>query len=217
MSMPYTPPEFNKSAFNCPFCNAYAQMVWAQLLKGGTREYALVHAARCSHCSEESFWLQDQRPAIAESISGRMIHPEILTAPSAHPEMPEAVRLDYEEGRRISVASPRGSAALLRLAIQKLCKFLGQPGKKLNDDIGALVEAGLPLEIQQALDVVRVVGNNAVHPGELSEEDVQGISNTLFTLLNSIVEDRIARPKKLRAIFDLLPQGAREAIEKRDS
>ncbi|MGH8322042.1 MAG: DUF4145 domain-containing protein, partial [Gammaproteobacteria bacterium] len=133
-----------------------------------------------------------------------------------HPDMPDTVRLDYEEARIISTNSPRGSTALLRLAIQKLCVFLGEKGKNINDDIASLVEKGLSIEIQQALDVVRVVGNNAVHPGELSESDVAEVSTTLFELVNQIVEERISRPKKLKELFNKLPESARKAIEKRD-
>lgn len=70
--------------------------------------------------------------------------------------------------------------------------------------------------IQQALDVVRVVGNNAVHPGELTEEDISDVAISLFDLLNAIVEDRIARPKALEALYERLPEGARNAIAKRD-
>lgn len=36
-------------------------------------------------------------------------------------------------------------------------------------------------------------------------------------LLNFITEDRIARPKKLDALYGGLPEGARAAIEQRDA
>ena len=51
--------------------------------------------------------------------------------------------------------------------LQKLCKVLGQSGNNINEDIKALVESGLDPRVQKALDAVRVVGNNAVHPGQM--------------------------------------------------
>lgn len=175
-----------------------------------------LHKATCTHCQRMSFWLEAEHPPGSDAVDGRMIYPRVQTAPMPHLEMPEAVRNDYEEARSIASESPRGAAALLRLSIQKLTAHLGESGKNINDDIGALVKKGLPIEIQQALDIVRVIGNNAVHPGELSEEDVGEVASALFELINQIVEDRIARPKKLAALFDKLPEGARKAIEKRD-
>jgi uncharacterized protein DUF4145 len=207
--MTYVAPEFKRAAFHCPFCGAYAHMAWRELhfaSPSGLKVSGEVEAY-CSHCNASSVWLNN----------GPMIFPARMTAPLPHNEMPKAVLADYEEARQIASASPRGATALLRLAIQKLCIALGQPGKNLNDDIGALVRAGLPIEIQQALDIVRVVGNNAVHPGELSDDDVAAVSGTLFELVNLIVEDRIARPKKLSALFDGLPQRAKDAIERHDS
>jgi len=145
-----------------------------------------------------------------------MIYPSIKSTPLAHPDMPPEIRVDYDEARNIMQDSPRGSAALLRLCVQKLCKYLGEPGKNINDDIKSLVKKGLPIEIQQALDIVRVIGNNAVHPGELSSQDVQQVSATLFELINQIVEDTIARPKKLASLFSSLPATALAGIANRD-
>lgn len=174
------------------------------------------HVATCFHCKRISHWLEEAKSEDGNAVSGKMIHPTIKAAPMAHPDMPPDIALDYEEARNIAQDSPRGSAALLRLCVQKLCKHLGEPGKNINDDIGSLVKKGLPCEIQQALDVVRVIGNNAVHPGELSGEDVQQVATTLFELINHIVEDRIARPKKLATLFTSLPPNALAGIASRD-
>lgn len=131
--------------------------------------------------------------------------------------MPENVKKDFDEARLIVGASPRGAAALLRLAIQKLMPHLGATSGNLNADIKMLVQTGLPVLIQQALDVVRVTGNNAVHPGEIVFDDTNDIANALFELTNLIVDNRIAEPARIAKVFGNLPQGALKAIKQRDS
>ncbi|MFZ5772148.1 MAG: DUF4145 domain-containing protein [Thermodesulfobacteriota bacterium] len=211
--MTYTSPEFNKRAFNCPICNAFSNMVWGQLSHSMFQGWTRVphYIAYCVHCKKYSYWQSDPH-----GIAGKMILPMATIAPLPHLDMPDSVKYDYEEAREISTASPRGAAALLRLSIQKLCKELGESGKNINDDIASLVKKGLPVEIQQALDIIRVVGNNAVHPGELSSDDVSEVAASLFELINVIVEERISKPKKLQKLFDMLPEGARKGIENRD-
>lgn len=66
------------------------------------------------------------------------------------------------------------------------------------------------------MDVLRVVGNNAVHPGEIRVEDDPEMVGALFQLLNVIVDDRIARPAQIAALYEALPEGAREAVDRRD-
>lgn len=214
----YVAPSFQKSAFNCPLCGAFSNMTWADLYSNGheTRHMGL-YQCECVHCRQSTCWLGTVVGDPYGHTDGIMIHPDGTMAPLPHPDMPAHIKSDYLEARSIVGRSHRGAAALLRLAIQKLCEELGEASGRINDDIGSLVKKGLPIEIQQALDVVRVIGNNAVHPGELSDEDIAGVANALFGLVNEIVEDRIARPKKLAALFASLPEGAKAAIEKRDA
>ena len=104
----------------------------------------------------------------------------------------------------------------MRLVVQKLCIHLGQPGRNLNDDIAALVRAGLDPQVQEALDTVRVIGNNAVHPGQIELSDDRATAEVLFGLVNLIVEKLISVPKHVREVYDALPQPNRDAIAKRD-
>lgn len=159
----------------------------------------------CVHCEGELIWKDDV-----------IVLPNVLSGPEPNEDLNDDIKADYQEARSIAVKSPRGAAALLRLCLQKLCAQLGQPGKDINKDIAALVKTGLPVDIQRALDVVRVVGNQAVHPGELDIKDDIETVGALFELLNAIADDMLTQPKKREALFARLPQGARDAIAKRD-
>ncbi|MGB2808008.1 MAG: DUF4145 domain-containing protein [Sedimentisphaerales bacterium] len=125
------------------------------------------------------------------------------------------MKKDYEEAASIYTQSPRGAAALLRLAIQKLCVALGGKGKNINVDIKTLVANGLPEKIQMSLDVVRVIGNNAVHPGQI-DTDAPEVAGKLFLLLNIITDYMVSMPKRIDNMYSELPEAATDAIEKRD-
>lgn len=145
-----------------------------------------------------------------------MIYPSKCSAPLPNPDIPEDIKTDYLEARNILDKSPRGAAALLRLVIQKLCIHFGEKGKNIDDDIKALVKKGLEPRIKNALDIVRVAGNNAVHPGKMDLADDSETARRLFDLVNLVAHDMITRPKELDRLYDSLPEGARVAIERRD-
>lgn len=166
----------------------------------------LIHISRCFSCSDFAIWRL-----------GRLVDPVHALDVEPNPDMPPDARADFREAAEIFSASPKAAAAILRLALQRTLKHLGQPGKNINDDIGALVAAGLPVSVQQALDIVRVVGNNAVHPGQIDVGDNRDVALKLFKLLNIIVEQMITQPKQISEMFGQLPENATKAIEKRDA
>ena len=129
--------------------------------------------------------------------------------------MPESVKKLYIEAAAIYTKSPRGAAALLRLSIQILTKELGETGKNINTDIGNLVKKGLPEIVQHSLDIVRVTGNDAVHPGQI-DTDSQETVGQLFELVNVIIEYMIALPNKVSGIYKGLPSDKVRGIESRD-
>ncbi len=201
----YYPPKFNDAKFHCALCGVFAAQRWARLEYEGTTQKSAFSYSRCEHCSKLCYWHEDQ-----------MIVPTHAPVPIPHQDMPERCLPDYNEARSIVSQSPKAAAALMRLCVQRLMVELGQTGNNINDDIGTLVSSGLPPEVQQALDFCRVVGNNAVHPGEIVLDDSPDIAYSLFEMVNFVVEDRISRPKRIAALYSSLPAGARAAIQKRD-
>jgi hypothetical protein len=208
MTQKHYTPEFEKESFHCPHCGVYAKQIWkeAGIWGNGWQNVPDIKLAYCTHCGDKSIW-----------FNNNMIEPNIGGVPLPNQDLPQDIIDDYYEARDILNKSPRGGAALLRLAIQKLCKELGEKGKNINDDIAELVKKGLPIKIQQALDYVRVVGNSAVHPGQIDLKDDKETAVNLFNLINLIAEVMITQPKEVDKLFNTLPQGQKDAIAKRDN
>lgn len=55
---------------------------------------------------------------------------------------------------------------------------------------------------------MRVIGNNAVHPGQLDIKDDRQTAMALFDLLNLVVETMIVQPKKVNELYGRLPPTA---------
>ena len=206
----YVPPSFKSNGFHCPHCGVWAHQVWFDVAIGNAPKTFKkfvegLFISFCQRCVNYAVWHGD-----------KMIYPICSIVPWAVEDMPEEVKADFIEARSIINISPRGAAALLRLALQELMPHVGEKGKDLNTDIANLVSRGLPEKIQKALDAVRVIGNNAVHPGEIDLKDDTEIALTLFELLNMIVEVMIMQPKRVDVMYDKIPGLKKEAVRKRN-
>lgn len=224
------PPQHAKGQFHCPHCGVYAKQRWSHL-RAVNDNYTkrndynqLTHSSNilglteisgdlpetwtisiCEHCNGMAIW----------SVAA-MIYPKKIITEQPNMDLGDDIKKDYLEAANVLADSPRSAAAILRLALQKLCKQLGEKGENINDDIAALVKKGLNPSIQKSLDVLRITGNNAVHPGELNLiEDVERVLK-LFDLINFIAEKMITEPKEIDSFYSDLPKGAKDAVEKRD-
>jgi hypothetical protein len=210
MKAQYTPPQYQLKAFNCPHCGAYANQMWHPAYHrgetGGFSQLLDLYFSQCAHCNVMAIWLNE-----------KMIEPDMGNAPLPNQDLPQDIKDDYIEARSILNKSPRGAAALLRLAIQKLCRELGGNGKNINNDIATLVSQGLDKRIQKSLDYVRVIGNNSVHPGQIDLKDNQEVALHLFNLINIIADRMITQPKHIDNLYNSLPAEQLAAIQKRDN
>lgn len=161
--------------------------------------------SKCFTCKAFSVWVYD-----------RLVWPPHRTGPEPNVDLPPEIKVDFEEARSILDLSPRGAAGLLRLCVEKLCIHLEAEGDKLDNRIADLVAKGLDVRVQQSLDAVRVIGNEAVHPGQMDMTDNRDTAEALFKLVNLIAEKMISEPAHVAAVYDTLPQTKREAIERRD-
>ena len=210
----YFPPTYGSDQFHCPYCHVYASQYWTEIFSPAKLpsnyqtqpiliEEHRVTLSYCSHCYEPTLW-----------IDKKIIYPLIGMFPLANEDLPDDVKEIYNEAASVANQSCRAACALLRLALQMLLEQLGRSGN-INDDIKNLVKKGLNLQIQQALDIVRVTGNHAVHPGEIVFDDTTNVQ-VLFDLLNIIADVFITQPKRTQKLYDNLPETDKEKIAKRD-
>lgn len=209
----YISPEVDLKAFNCAHCHVYSHQEWfhlraAELENGYGKQHGdfRFKVSYCERCGGSTIWYKNG-----------IIFPQNSIVEPANCDLPADIIDDYNEASSVLSLSPRSSAALLRLAIQKLCKTLGETGKDINSDIKNLVSKGLPSRVQEALDSVRVIGNEAVHPGELNLNDNRDIATKLFKLVNFIATKLITEPREIDELYNSLPESKLEGIKKRDS
>ena len=213
----YFPPKHGDSEFHCPYCNVYTHQSWYHISRYDKRdeerkytqdapiflEQGEVEISICIRCKQTTFWLAE-----------KIIYPPIHSAPPANSDLPEDVKQVYDEAASIADLSPRAASGLLRLAIEMLFEYRGKTGN-LNTNIKNLVEEGISQQIQQALDIVRVTGNHAVHLGEIVFDNTTDVQ-ALFGLVNVIADILITTPNQIQKIYNNLPENDRKVIEKRD-
>ena len=214
MNHKYIAPDRNLDSFTCPHCQTLSLMRFEsydfqedinESFSSRTPIKNKLDISRCFKCGKMIVWIDIE-----------YIYPNII-ADEFNSYLPESVKQLYNEAGLIYNQSPRAACALLRLAIDRLCNELGETDRDINKNIGALVEKGLPKKVQQALDVVRVVGNKAVHPGVIAfDVDDANTARALMRLINMIGQSMITDPKEIEDMYNQLPESAKESIERRD-
>ncbi len=210
MKQQYFAPGYKKKQFTCPHCGVLANQDWAHIVEYNYKysPFYQIDRSKCSNenCQQECLWMD-----------GKMVVPDMEGIPYPNDDLSDEIKGDYMEARSILSRSPRGASALLRLGLQKLCKQLGEPGKDINTDIASLVKKGLRPSIQKALDIVRVTGNESVHPGVLDMKDNREVALKLFELVNLIAEVMVSEPKRVEDLYDkVIPEEKKKAIAGRD-
>lgn len=79
-----------------------------------------------------------------------------------------------------------------------------------------MVGNGIPKEIEQALDGMRVIGNEAIHPGVIDVEENPEIVAALFRVLNFIVDRMITQKNDINDIYKHIPPNKLDGIIERN-
>ena len=137
--------------------------------------------------------------------------------PNPNEELNKEIKKIYNEAAAIFKLSPRASSALLRLCLEELLIQIKIHGKNLNERIGNLIDKGVDKYIRKACDLVRVHGNEAIHPREINLKDDDKIARRLFWLINKIANVEITEKKEIYELFDeTISEKSKKSILKRD-
>ncbi|WP_433584578.1 DUF4145 domain-containing protein [Microbacterium hydrocarbonoxydans] len=236
-----TAPGREAAVIQCPRCKVRAQQVWGQLsfhrpkspqepfhdeaavdvrteqwIDGSTRSVqSKWRVAHCQGCDQKTLWRD-----------GVNVYPITSIAPAPHPRMDTDVKTLFEEAGRVLPLSRRAGAALVRAALEKQVRILdldAPKGARLDDHIARL-STRVSKPLGELLDVIRHVGNAALHGSENDDlvimylsDDVAAdeIAELLFDAINDLVDELVARPEKTSALWSKLPDGVRATIERK--
>lgn len=221
MSARFEAPSAGVRHFTCPACHTLTDQRWYKVdvyhdipgVQRNMQDGPYLRVSSCAACNHYIIW-RDDRP----------IFPHIALAILAHEDLPAELLADYEEAQAVASISPRAAAALLRTLIDRLTKILLEyrnlpTSGDLNARIGRLVKNGLDVDVQAGLDVLRLAGNNALHPEELASLLVPTTPEeaaVLFETVNEIVEDMITRPRRRRDLAARITKSGLKQIADRD-
>ena len=194
----YTQPKFERESFNCPHCGTYATQSWNVAVTsyngmGGVfRETDKFNYARCQKCEKISMWKNK-----------KMIYPSSGTVPMPDPLLPQNIQKDYLEARSIVITSPRSACVLLRYCVEEICKDKKAQGNTLDTKIKDLLKHDLDGDLRKSLDVVRLIGNDAVHNTKhLQIADNEKIATKLFLIINYIASNLYRLPNMISELTD---------------
>lgn len=153
-------------------------------------------AIQCVSCGNYSIYYQ-----------GKMIYPIDSNVSNPNEDMPDNVKSVYYEAKIVLNISPKSACTLLRLALEMLLNELDMDGRTLNDKINNYCnDFDSNNRLIKAFHLVRIVGNEAVHPGTIDIDDNEDVARAMFEILNEIVDETITKKNKMDAIFEYLPE-----------
>ncbi len=219
---PYLTDGLHAHIIFCPKCHSnnqhYTQQLYYKNGAGHTVEAQFVRHV-CAMCNKVSYdYYEKDKSSIDYNFYRIIPQGAPVNEPQPNPDLPEPCKDTYAEASHVFEHSPRAAAALLRLCLQQLLEHLGYSGT-INSMIKETVAKGVPAHIQQFMDYARHHGNTAAHGNDLTIDPEERRDNAefMFTVVNTVAEYLITRPRQAQENYDKLPESIRQQIAKRDT
>lgn len=194
--MPDETPATNKDAFICMHCNAYAHQRTSDFRIGSPYADPMHGISKeCVRCGKHTIWFRVYNEY-------KLIYPDNLFLPVAHPDMPPYVRELYDEARVISSVSTRHGMVAMRMCLEGITREQNVYDGNLKSSIAALCKKKNIIDDELVpFEFIRDAGNSSVHLEETyTKEDLILVSKGIHYISEMVYErpKRIDEMKKLK-------------------
>ncbi len=189
-----------KLSYRCPWCLLPTS---SEMVRLGERGSDSFHVILCGHA-------ECARPALVRVqakygepwnlVSGQHVH-QIDVYPRALPDysadgVPEKIARDFTEALRCQASGYLFGAALVgRRVLQAAVRHCGGKGSDLKAEINSLESKLLPDLYKEQAHEVRLVGNDAAHADEVTEDEVED----LVEFTKQVLHHLYVMPEQVRA------------------
>ena len=195
----------------CPHCGVTVQFAQGSEERLRVQNYRPDYSIRwveCPHCGNVVITLIHIKD---ENTEETVLYPLNSLRPPVSPEVPIAIKADYDEAAQILSRSPKGSAALSRRCLQAVLVDAGKVTKKSLHDQIVEVLPNLPTSLGQMLDQVRIIGNFSAHPLKDTNSGVivevePGEAEWNLDVLDELFDFYYVKPAAIKAKTDQLNQ-----------
>lgn len=215
----YSAPKHGAPAFTCPHCGIRCAHDWGLNLvvradaglgartgggmRGGMGGALLgnplpgLSVSHCQSCGKFALW-----------VAQNLVYPDPIAEPPI-PGLPDKVHSLYLEAASISCKSPRASAGLFRLCLEKLLDELGIKQGNLHHRLKMLQELDINHRALQAADLIRCLGNKAMHGGEIDFDESPDAPVLLAQLINYVALNFLTLPAQIEKLHKAIPEDKR--------
>lgn len=185
----------------------------------GAPDRLQVRASRCprAECGRLVVEIQYTKKTFGkwQEAEAYLVYPRKSSRKPVSPQVPNALRADYEEACLVLPYSAKASAALSRRCLQALLQEKGFSEHDLNGQIDKALPS-LPGDLAGMLDAVRTIGNFAAHSikskssGEIIEVE-PGEAEWSVEVLEALFEHYYERPSRITAKKEALNRKLQDA------
>jgi hypothetical protein len=170
-----------------------------------SRNVQNVSISYCFSCNEIGLWVGDQ-----------LVWPVVVASPELK-KLEILAELSGDKGTMIEPlnASPRGAAALLHLAVEKLCLELGVGTYEPRPALAPAIQEEVDARVQNVLDAVKIIQDSSPPIEQNGLRDDRATADALPGFVNLICEKLIIEPRHLRALYTKVREGAQHNMDQR--